>query len=120
VKVKVAAMPDKDEASDGASASREAAVPPKVSVERLGVVVRELAADEKKSSGLENGLLVEEVSGAAQNAGVRAGQVLLAVNGQPVSTADALLRKIGTTRGAIAVLVRNDNDQGYLAVDLGK
>jgi serine protease Do len=118
LKVTVAAMPDTEDAADNTSADNEAALPTK-SIERLGVVVRELDADEKKARSLANGLLVEEVSGAAQNAGVRAGQVLLAVNGQPVSTADALLRKMSTARGTIALLVRNDDDQQYLAVDLG-
>jgi serine protease Do len=48
---------------------------------RLGVSVRPLTADEKQSASLSRGLLVQQAGGAAESAGIQAGDVILAVNG---------------------------------------
>ncbi|WP_066338941.1 LPD7 domain-containing protein [Azohydromonas lata] len=54
----------------------------------LGLTMRPLQGDEARAAGLAGGLLVGGVSGAANRAGVLPGDVLVAVNGTPVSSID--------------------------------
>ena len=70
--------------ADGAGTHRaEAAPQPKG---RLGLALRAFRPDENGGSGPSQGLLIEAVSGPAARAGVLPGDVLLAVDGQPVNT----------------------------------
>ena len=50
--------------------------------DKLGLSVRPLGADERKSAETEGYLLVEDVDGPAAKAGVRPGDVILGVNGK--------------------------------------
>ncbi|WP_156902210.1 LPD7 domain-containing protein [Azohydromonas australica] len=54
----------------------------------LGLTMRPLQGDEARAAGVAGGLLVGGVSGAANRAGVLPGDVLVAVNGTPVSSID--------------------------------
>lgn len=90
---------------------------------RLGVAVRPLTAEESKQAGVSAGLVVEQAGGAAAAAGIQAGDVILAVNGTPV-TSPAELRAIIQKAGKnAAVLVQRSNagdrTQVYVPVELG-
>ncbi len=99
------AGPDKSE-----SASQDA---------RLGVSVRPLTPDEKQSASLSRGLLVQQAGGPAESAGIQAGDVILAVNGQPVTTVEQLKTMVAHAGDSIALLIQRDDSQIFVPVDLG-
>jgi serine protease Do len=86
---------------------------------RLGVAVRPLTPDEKSNDSVDHGLLVEQAQGAAENAGIQPGDVILAVNGRPVTTAEQLKQMITQAGNSIALLIQRDNAQIFVPVDLG-
>ena len=59
---------------------------------RLGVAVRPLSPQERSAANLSHGLIVQQAGGPAANAGIQPGDVILAVNGRPV-TARAVARR---------------------------
>jgi serine protease Do len=86
---------------------------------RLGVAVRPLTPDEKSNDSLSHGLLVQQSGGAAANAGIQAGDVILAVNGRPVTSVDQLRDMISKAGNSIALLIQRDDAQIFVPVDLG-
>lgn len=54
---------------------------------RLGVAVRPLSPRERNGSSLTHGLVVQQSAGPAASAGIQPGDVILAVNGRPVTSA---------------------------------
>ncbi|RQH10004.1 DegQ family serine endoprotease [Paraburkholderia dinghuensis] len=86
---------------------------------RLGVAVRPLTPDEKSSGSVDHGLVVERAGGAAANAGIQQGDVILAVNGRPVTSAEQLKKMIADAGNSIALLIQRDNAQIFVPVDLG-
>ncbi|MEO8935815.1 MAG: Do family serine endopeptidase, partial [Burkholderiaceae bacterium] len=89
---------------------------------RLGVAVRPLRPEEAKQLGAianGNGLVVEESSGAAAEAGIQAGDVILSFNGQPVQSADQLKSLIAKAGGNAAVLVQRGRNRIFVPVELG-
>ncbi|TXT40312.1 MAG: peptidase S1C Do [Comamonadaceae bacterium] len=53
-----------------------------------GLAMRPLRSEEKRKTGIDAGLLIESVSGVAERAGVLAGDVLLAIDGEPMRTVE--------------------------------
>ena len=88
---------------------------------RLGVSVRPLRPEEAKQLGsvASNGLLVEESSGAAAEAGIQAGDVILSFNGQAVQSADQLKTLIAKAGGNAAVLIQRGRNRLFVPVELG-
>ena len=86
---------------------------------RLGVAVRPLTPDEKSNASVSHGLLVQQSGGAAENAGIQPGDVILAVNGRPVTSVDQLKQMISQAGNSIALLIQRDNAQIFVPVDLG-
>lgn len=84
---------------------------------KLGVAVRALTQDEKRQVGM-TGLLVQQAAGAAANAGVQAGDVILAVNGQPVSSVAQLQRQVAQAGDSLALLIQRGDTQIFVPVDL--
>ena len=84
--------------------------------DRLGLSVRPLAADERKSAETEGYLLVEDVTGPAAQAGVRPGDVILGVNGKAVKSIAEL--KNATTNGSktVAILLEREGAQLFLPI----
>jgi serine protease Do len=86
---------------------------------RLGLAVRPLAKDEQNQVGSSGGLLVENASGAAARSGIQAGDILLAINGTPITGVDQL-RKLADKAGKnIALLVQRENAKIFVPIDLG-
>jgi serine protease Do len=86
---------------------------------RLGVAVRPLTPEEKSNDSVDHGLLVEQAGGAAENAGIQPGDVILAVNGRPVGSAEQLKQMIAQAGNSIALLIQRDDAQIFVPVDLG-
>jgi serine protease Do len=86
---------------------------------RLGVAVRPLTPEEKQGASLSRGLLVQQAGGAAESAGIQAGDVILAVNGQPVTTVQQLKTMVAHAGDSLALLIQRDDAQIFVPVDLG-
>jgi serine protease Do len=86
---------------------------------RLGVAVRPLTPEERNNASVSHGLLVQQSGGAAENAGIQPGDVILAVNGRPVTSVDQLKQMISQAGNSIALLIQRDNAQIFVPVDLG-
>ncbi|MGH8654054.1 MAG: DegQ family serine endoprotease [Gammaproteobacteria bacterium] len=86
---------------------------------RLGVVVRPLDPEEQHKLKETGSFLVEQASGAAARAGIRPGDVILAVTNRPVSDAVQLKKLIDQSGSQIAVLVKRDDMEIYVPVRLG-
>jgi serine protease Do len=84
---------------------------------RLGVAVRPLTPEETRQS--EGGLLVEDVTGPAARAGIRPGDVIVSVNGEPVGGADQLRAMVGKAGKRIALLIRRGDNRLFVPVELG-
>ncbi len=86
---------------------------------RLGLAVRPLSPQERQASGLTTGLVVEQAAGAAADAGLRPGDVVLSANNKPVSTVTELRNQVSTSHGTIALLVRRGDNNIFIPVELG-
>ena len=96
-----------DEGSDAASGSQ------------LGLALRPLTRAERQQNQIDGGMVVEQVSGAAARAGVAAGDVLLAVNGQPVQSVDQLRDLMKSKPKNVALLVRREGETIFVPMKLG-
>ena len=86
---------------------------------RLGLMVRPLSADEKRQIHVDNGLVVEGVSGAAEEAGIRPGDVVLSANGKEVRSVDELKSAVGGAKDHVALLVQRRDTRLFVPVELG-
>jgi serine protease Do len=84
--------------------------------DRLGLVVRELDAAEQRQSKAGGALVVEQVDGAAEDAGVRPGDVILGVNGRAVKNLKELRETVSRAGKTVALLVQRDGVQIFLPV----
>jgi serine protease Do len=108
--VTVGTMP----AEQTASADR-----PSANSGKLGLAVRPLTPEERSESGASGGLVVENVDGAAAKAGVQPGDVILALNNEPVRSVAQLRRLIDKAGKHVALLVQRNDAKVYVPIDLG-
>jgi len=85
---------------------------------KLGLALRPLTEEERKQIEAEGGLLVEQSEGPAARAGVQAGDVILALNNQPVKSVDQLRRLVDRSRGSIALLIQREGNKIYVPIRL--
>lgn len=86
---------------------------------RLGLVVRPLTPEERQQSGDSSGLLVENVTGAAAQAGIQPGDIIVALNGTPVRSAKELQELAGRAGKHVALLVQRNDVKLFVPLDLG-
>jgi serine protease Do len=87
---------------------------------KLGLVVRPLTDEEQAQTELKYGVLVQDVvQGPAAKAGIQAGDVILAVNGDPVKSAKDLIAEVDKSKKTLALLVMRGDDKIYVPVHLG-
>ena len=86
---------------------------------KLGLALRPLQSDEKREAGISAGLLVEDAGGAAANAGVQPGDVLLSVNGRPVNTVEQVRDVVDKSAKSVALLIQRGPDKIFIPVRLG-
>jgi len=86
---------------------------------RLGVAVRPLTPEEGRQADIKSGLLVEQAGGAAARAGIRPGDIIVSVNGQPVGEVEQLRGIIAKSGKKAAILVERGDSRLFVPVDLG-
>jgi serine protease Do len=86
---------------------------------KLGLALRPLDPNERRQAGLPAGLVIEDAGGAAEAAGVQPGDVLLSVNGRPVSTVDQVRDVVGKSTKSVALLVLRGNERIFIPVRIG-
>jgi serine protease Do len=87
--------------------------------ERLGIAVRPLTLEEKKQVETDGSLVVEEVSGAAALAGVQPGDIILGVNGKPVTSVQQLRGAVKERQTTVALLIERGNAQIFIPIRVG-
>jgi serine protease Do len=86
---------------------------------KLGLSLRPLSAQERRASGIDAGLLVEEVDGPALEAGLHAGDVIVGANGQRLTTVDELEAIAKKGGRSIALLVNRDGTNLFVPLRVG-
>ena len=86
---------------------------------KLGVAVRPLTPQERNEVGVATGLLVQQVRGAAERAGIQAGDVIIAVNGAPVGSIGQLQSLIAKENKHLALLIQRGDAKIFVPVALG-
>lgn len=86
---------------------------------RLGLALRPLTRGERAQAELDTGLVVERVGGPAARAGVQPGDVLLAINGQPVQSVEQVQGVMEKKPRNVALLVLRDGDRIFVPIKLG-
>jgi serine protease Do len=100
----------------------------------LGVTVAELKAEQSARApqdtqdsgklGLavrpgSDGLVVENAAGPAARAGIRQGDVVTAVNGKPVTSAEDLRSAVSSKKGTVALLIKRGEATLFVPVEIG-
>ena len=85
---------------------------------RLGLSLRPLQPQEKSQAKLDGGMVVEQVTGAAERAGIEAGDVLLAINGKPVNSIEQIRGVLKSQPKSVALLVQRQGNQIFVPVPL--
>ena len=91
----------------------------KVEKGKLGLALRELTPQEKKASGVDGGLVVENAAGPAALAGVQPGDLVLSVNGVPVSQVDKVREMVARSDKSVALLIERDGQKIFVPVRMG-
>ena len=86
---------------------------------RLGIAVRPLTPEEKQQVETEGSLVVQEVSGPAAVAGVQPGDIILGVNGKPVTSVQQLRGAVNGQQSTVALLVERGNAQIFIPIRVG-
>ena len=84
---------------------------------KLGLALRPLTPDEKKEVG-HDGLVVENATGPAERAGIQAGDLIVGVGTQKITTIEELKKHVDKAGKSIALLVERDGRQIYVPVRL--
>lgn len=87
-------------------------------VNRIGLSLRELTEEDRKSLNGRNGLLVLEAKGPSISSGIRAGDVILALNNTAVQSMASFnkdIRKVPKGK-TIALLIYRNGDTLYIPV----
>ncbi len=92
------------------------AKPPAESVSRFGMTLSEPTAEQRNQLKIQGGVLVEDAQGAAARAGIRRGDVILAVNNQDVKSLEQFGQLMGQFEKGrvVALLVRRAANALYI------
>lgn len=96
-----------------AANTREAA-----SQAKLGVAVRPLSSAERAQLEVPGGLVVENVSGVAERAGVKPGDIILSLNGTGIDSTEQLRSLAADAKKSVAILIQRDGARIFIPLDL--
>ncbi len=88
------------------------------SVNRLGIALRSQKPEELRSAGASAGLFIDKVSGPAERAGVQPGDLLLAINQEPVLTVEQARSAANRAGKSVALLLMRDGDRLFVPLRL--
>ncbi|WP_296558552.1 DegQ family serine endoprotease [Pigmentiphaga sp.] len=86
---------------------------------RLGLALRPLTPQEQMAVGGSGGLVVEQVGGPAEQAGIEPGDLLLSLNGVPVQSVEQVRSLVAKSGKNVALLVQRGDAKIFLPVQLG-
>jgi serine protease Do len=103
--------------ASGAAVAKNGEAAPEGS--HLGMKLRPLTAQERSQAGVPGGLIVEESSGHAAEAGIQEGDVVLSVNGTPVDSVAQLRSLVHSHDSQVALLIQRGDTRIFIPVELG-
>jgi serine protease Do len=84
---------------------------------QLGLVVTPMTSIQQQQAGVDHGLLVRQASGAAAKAGIRRGDIVLAVNNDQVKSVDQFKQLVEEYEGdSIALLIQRKGNTLFVSV----
>jgi len=86
---------------------------------KLGLAVRPLTPEERSQAGVPSGLLVEQASGPAADAGIQPGDIVLSADGTPLDNVNELRKVVRKHKDVIALLVQHGDARIFVPVQLG-
>lgn len=84
----------------------------------VGLAVHALSDYERRTTGLPAGVMVDSATGAAANAGIQAGDIVLSVNSEAVSTRDGLTTAIARGGKDVALLIQRDTSRSFISLSV--
>ncbi len=116
--VKIDELPEDDQASDDATPGDD------MTTNRLGLVLRDLTAEQRQMMSAEQGgVLVERVNdGVGDQAGLHIGDLILMLDSQPVSDLTSFNRTLDALEPGrhVAILVQRGNSRMFYAIQIPK
>ena len=85
----------------------------------LGMRLRPLTPEEREQTGVSAGLVVEEASGRAAEAGIQPGDVVLSVDGTPLQSVAQLRALVRDHDKQVALLIQRGDSRIFIPVGLG-
>ena len=108
--------------TDVTEAAQTPKAQPKAEVNKIGLTLKELTPQQKKKLNGKNGLLVVESAGAASQAGIRRGDVVLGLNNAESQSVEAFNKQINaiTAGKTVAVLILRGENTLYVPIKVTK
>ena len=108
--------------SDPSDVSTSSKAPAKTETNKIGLTLKELTPQQKKKLNGKNGLLVVDSSGAAAQAGIRRGDVVLGLNNSDLQSVEQFNRQINAIAAGktVAILVQREESTLYVPIKVGK
>ncbi|MEO1947000.1 MAG: DegQ family serine endoprotease [Methylophilaceae bacterium] len=107
---------------DGVQAAKNKKLPAKSAANKIGLTLKALTPQQKKELNGENGLLVTASAGAAAEAGIRRGDVILGLNNSETQSVEQFNKQVNAVRKGktVAVLVRRGDSTLYVPIKVTK
>ncbi len=93
-------------------------VPQRLSVNRIGLGLRNLGADQKNAAGVDHGILIVKVKGAVLQSQLAEGDIILSLNHTEITSVDQFNDLISEIpRGkTVALLIKRGNNSVYIPI----
>ena len=108
--------------TDASETAAPSKAPAKAEANKIGLTLKELTPQQKKKLNGKNGLMVIESAGAAAQAGIRRGDVILGLNNSESQSVEQFNKQINNVAAGktVAVLVLRENSTLYVPIKILK